>query len=260
MNDISRLKPPYLELSFYFAERDEAKSFYGLVEMLVGLGATFAGSGIIHRGQSIRNQPFSSIHDLPQEPVAVHSLADVAQCLRQPDIRLVQVLMEGASGVAPNLSEIVGYESISEEAARQDHHPVAIWTEGTLFSGPAGEPFGATTKETGLRLSERFRRLVERLRPSYAAITLEYDLECPADLKRDPRSLAFRDFYISGEYIGADTLKTIAMLFRAAYIETLAEGLYVSCTAEFNPERRGLDNEYAQWQSVEVASLIASIT
>lgn len=260
MNDIRLPEPPYLELSFYFAERDEAKSFYGLVEMLARLGATFAGGGIAHRGQSIRNQPFSSIHDLPQEPVALYSLADVTQCLRQPDVRLVQVFMEGASGVAPKLSEIVGYESISEEAARQDHHPVAIWTEGTLFSGPAGEEFDAATKEVGFRLYERFRRLVEGLRPSYATITLEYDLECPADLKRDPRSLAFRDFYISGEYIGADALKTIATLFREAYIETLAEGLYVSCTAEFNPAHRGLDNEYAQRQSVEVARQIVSNT
>jgi hypothetical protein len=256
---MKRPTPPFLELGLYFAQSADAESFAQLVDTLVGVGAKFAGNGTVHHGKGFRDQSFASITDFALEPVTVRNRTDFIQHSRDPDRRLIQIYMEGASGIKHEVTEIIGYESISEEAAHQDHHPLAIWTEGIIFSGTPEQQSTARAQEIGRQLYERLRLLLEALKPSYAAITVEYSLECPTDLRRDVRSLAFRDFFVSGTCVGMNNLRTVSDLFQGAYIETVADGLYISCTPEFNPQGNRLDNEYAQWQSMEVAKLIAAV-
>jgi hypothetical protein len=252
-------KPPFLELSFYFAQSVDSESFTRLVETLIRLGAKFSGYGTVHQGKEFRDHPFASITDFVLESVTICNRSDLTLLSDDPDRRLMQIFMEGASGIKHDVSEIIGYESISQEASDQDHHPLAIWTEGIVFSGIADQKSVAHAQKTGGQVYKQLCLLVEALKPSYAAITVEYNLECPADLRRDVRSLAFRDFFVSGAYLGVNNLKTISDLFQGAYIETVADGLYISCTPEFNPQGNRLDNEYAQWKSMEVAKLITTV-
>jgi hypothetical protein len=100
--------------------------------------------------------------------------------------------------------------------------------------------------------------LVESLRPTYAAITIEWPLECPEDLQRDARSLAFRNFFVSRGYLGESKLARVRDIFADAYVEPVGDGVYISCMEEFNPEGRHLESDDAAQRSVEVAKLLAA--
>jgi hypothetical protein len=230
-----------LELNFYFANLPEVEAFTRLVTTLLALGAKFTGTGYAHRGEGLRDKPFASTHDSVLEPVPIRDVTDLTRSLADPDIRLVQVYMEGATSTMSNVAEIVTYLSISPEAAHTDRHPLAIWTDGEVFSGPLREKYTQRARKVGRRTYERFRALIEALRPAYAAITSEWSLECPADLRRDPRSLAFRNFFVSRAHLEEANLAYIQRLYSRAYIEPMGDGLYISCSKEFNPLGRGLD-------------------
>jgi hypothetical protein len=245
--------PPFLELGFYFS-LPEPDAFERFIGALLNQSAQFAGTGQAHHGPNIGKEPFGSIHDQDLHLVTIANVADLKQHLTDPDSRLVEVLMQGASGTTSDMAEAVGYVSISPGAAIADRHPLAISTEGTLFSGP---PDRERVNAVGNQAYRRFRLLIEALNPCYASITIEYALECPSDLRRDPRSLAFRDFYVSESYVGTANLKVVEGLFTGAFVERIGEGMYVSCDEAFNPRGMKKDSEEAAWQSIEVAKLIA---
>ncbi len=252
--------PPFLELNFYFADLPETDAFSRLIKALVGMGAQFTGEGYAHRGMDMRDTPFAAITDEHFESISIAGSTDLEQCLADPNSRLLQVYMYDATGVVHANAEIVTYLSVSPEAALTDRHPLAIWTEGWLFSGPLAfrKQYMKRAEEVGRQIYQRFRSLVEILHPTYAAITCEWSLECLTDLRRDPRSYAFRDFFISRTYFGTPKLTRIQSLLSGAYIEPVGDGLYISGTKEMNPELRSLERRYAQEQSIEIAKLIAS--
>jgi hypothetical protein len=254
---VKKPNPPFLEFGFYFGVTPERDALTQLVKVLLQGGAKFGGTASVHRGKGVRDELFASIHDLELETVSVSNSADMGLLLADPNIRLIQVDMEGASGMTRELIEPVGYQSISSTAAHIDRHPLAVRTEAAPFSGPPSQPAGSGAKEAGKQAYLRFRFLVAELRPAYSAITIEYALECPADLRSDPRSLAFRDFYVSEQFIGADKLRVVENLFEGAFQERIGDGLYVSSSDVFNPMGVGKDAEESAWQSVEVAKLIA---
>ena len=251
-------KPPFLEFGFYFAHIKETEALSNLVGKLVESGAKFTGKGAGHRGEEIRSRRFASPHDLALEPVVICDFEEFKCYVADPEIRLIEVGMTGASAVTQEVVETIGYQSISNEAAEKDCHPLAIRTEGILFSGSARRQVSLHSLKAGKNAYRRFLFLIEELKPSYAAITIEYGLECPSDLRRDARSLAFRNFFVSGSYMEADCLQGIAKLFRDGYVKTVADGLYISSTTEFNPLGKSLDGESSQWKSMEVAQVIAS--
>lgn len=235
------IRPPegsFLELNFYFGDRPEREAFAGLVAALVDLGARFTGNAWAHRGRGIRDRPFKFAFDRARRRIAVGSLEALHRWLGKPDTRVVEVEMIGAAGTADDVAEVVTYQGISREASEIDRHPLAIWTEGWLFDGPIPEEEPAEARRVGLRAYQRFRALVERLRPSYAALTHEYALECPTELRREGISLAFIDFYVSRAYLGAAALRRIGQAFAEAYQESFGDGIYISHNPFFNPENR----------------------
>jgi hypothetical protein len=256
---MKRLAPPFLELGFYFANIPESDAFTQLVTALIGNGAKLTGEASARRGAGFKDMAFASISDSPLPEPLTTDVSTIMRSLTDPDVRIIEVYMHGATGLTLNTAEIVTYLSISREAVRTDKHPMAILTEGELFSGTLRHDFPQRARKAGMQVYHRFFALIEALQPAYAAITVENPLECPTDLRRDPRSLAFCDFFLSRAYIGASKLRTIQTLFTGAFIEPMGDGLYISCTEEFNPEGRSLDAEYAQRRSVDVAKLIASV-
>ena len=171
-------------------------------------------------------------------------------------MRLLEVGLANAIGLAPN--EIVTYSFIRPESVGLDMHPLTILTEGSAFSYP-GPYRGVTAKSRrlGKKIYERFIALVTALQPAYAAITVEYSLECPTDLRYDPRSAAFRDFFVSMAYVGESDLRQIKKISKDAYMEAVGDGLYVSCFAPFNPLSKELRNEIADANSGDIAKVIS---
>jgi hypothetical protein len=172
----------------------------------------------------------------------------------------MEVRLDGAIGISHDASEVVTYVSVSDEASRTDHHPLAICTEGELFCG-TGElrpKVARKARAAGMQVYERFRVLVDALRPAYGAITVEIPLCCPTDLRRDPRSLAFRDFFVARTFFGGSIMTKLEALFTGAFVEPVGDGVYVSCSKEFNPEARNVDGDIVQWRSVEMGKLVAA--
>jgi hypothetical protein len=140
---------PFLELGFYYADVAERVAFRHLLLEAEARGALFTGTAYGHRAAGIRDRRFSDIHELPLEPLAVRNRGDLERWLEDPDTRLLQVFMSRVTGTAEGTAEAVSYLSISADASLVDHHPLAIWTDGTLFSGPLRQVHQDRGQRTG---------------------------------------------------------------------------------------------------------------
>jgi len=255
--------PPFLEMSFYFADIPDAAAFKRVLGALVSEGARFTGSGTVHRGAGVRHRPFAGITDQQLESVEIANLQEAEFYATADDMRLVQVGMADASAARRGGREIVNYVSISPEAAASDHHPIAIVSTGSLFDGPAisgrsDKSERRQRRQLGTRLYRRFLKLIRALEPSYAAFTMLDVLECPTDLRRDPRSGAFTDFYFDATFLGAGRTQQVLSLFPGAYREPVAQGWYISCYGNLNPKHSEVENRISNVASSAVASIIAA--
>jgi len=136
------------------------------------------------------------------------------------------------------------------------HGTIVLRTEGEPFCGTARRNSAKMTK-LGRRAYARFVSVAESIEPVYGAIVVEYSLETPAELRKDPRSLAFRDFFLSRVVAGKETVEQVLRLAGdEAYVERLSTGIYVSMSPEFNPEGRGLPPVEAQERSAQIGSVL----
>ncbi len=208
---------PFLEFNFYWADVAEEDAFARLVAALLALGAVFRRSDIT-------------------------STDDLEERLTDPHRSLFQVFMEGATNTTRGVAEVITYITIPEDVARHDYRPIAIWTEGQWTEEWQHETKARLqrARTTGRRAKERFCALIDRTRPSYAAITVEGALPTPYQLRRKHDGRAFHDFYVSGSYIGPAALASVTDLFADAYVEPVADGVYVSCWTVLNPRGKGL--------------------
>ncbi len=165
------------------------------------------------------------------------------------DLRLVE---QGAVFQAPNA---VGLARDREQVAVRGGI-IEIRTEGERFCGPPG---GINVSgKVRRRVYERFLYFAELLEPAYGAIVVEYSLEEPAELLRDPRSLAFRNFYLSKHRIDPEPIATVIQLVgHDCYIERRRRGVYISTSRDFNPDRRSIDRIEAQKKSGQIANILA---
>lgn len=91
----------------------------------------------------------------------------------------------------------------------------------------------------------------------YGAILIEYRLETPEELSKDPRSLAFQNFYLSRRRLPSDLVsRALSVVPKQAHIREIERGVYVSMSREYNAEARGVDAELAQRASVSIGSVI----
>jgi hypothetical protein len=250
------LQGSFLSANFYYGALPEPEALLRLVRALLNLGATLTGEGYAHRGSGIRALPFRGRADLLPEPVPVRNIHELSQLLDNPDLRVVEVLFQNALSNNPRLAEVVSFEMIWSESALKDRHPVSIDTEGWLFDGPMRQSHPKRARGLGRHVYRRFTALVAATRPIYGSITGETWMQCILDLHAEPKSAAFDDFYISEYAIGASGLKAIPDLYPGAFIEPLADGLYVSCMADFNPEEREPKYDPIRHPSLQLVKLI----
>jgi hypothetical protein len=150
---------------------------------------------------------------------------------------------------------IIGLTDRREEVSSSGG-AVVVRTEGEDFCGAMREG-GSRMQGLGQQVSAAFMRIAESIDCLYGAILIEYRLETPEELRRDPRSLAFQDFYLSRRFLAPNVVSSaLSVLPKQAFVRELERGVYVSMSREYNPESRGLESEVAQSASADVARLI----
>jgi hypothetical protein len=133
---------------------------------------------------------------------------------------------------------------------------VILRTEGLAFCGPFRDN-RKRLKKLGRRVYQRFVEVADTIPCVYGAILVEYSLEEPEKLRKDPRSLAFRDFFLSRERLENKAIEeAIRLAGDEAYVERRASGVYISMNAEFNPDGRSIPSPESQWISAQISAVI----
>jgi hypothetical protein len=133
---------------------------------------------------------------------------------------------------------------------------VILRTEGEAFCGPWREDRKRLWK-LGRRAYQRFVEVADTIPCVYGAILVEYSLEEPHELRADPRSLAFRNFFLSRERLGERAVdEAIRLAGDEAYIEERKAGVYISMAAEFNPKGHGQPWSEAAERSVRISAVV----
>lgn len=250
-------EPPYLELSFYSRRQNESETLLRIVESSLAKGAQLEGKVYVHHGNGLRDKAFASITDQVLVPLPLSSATQLKDYMSDPDLRVVQITLTGL--FSENELNLATRVSISQQASVHDHHPLAIWLHDLVWHGlPEGSLDEEEVAKAGAAVYQRFKEFVLELQPSYAAITVEYSLECPFDLKYDPRTYAFKDFYVSAAYLRSEHMDVLREVFRKAYLEELEQGLYVSTTRYFNPDYVSVDTSQVLANSSRIGGLLGS--
>jgi hypothetical protein len=104
------------------------------------------------------------------------------------------------------------------------------------------DSFDKKTYQKGVETYKVFKKLVEMVEPSYANITLDYDLKTPYDIiiDEDKGTLAFQDFYLGINYFGDIMLQNfiLEIMKLDIYVEDFKGGFYYSLSSLFNPKRK----------------------
>ena len=164
----------------------------------------------------------------------------------------------GAQARPDDAFRIIGLPGRPEQAVASCG-VVTVRTEGVDFCGPNRDDV-RRLRELGAQVYAAFIRVAEAIDCLYGAILVEYSLEEPGELRRDPRSLAFRNFYL-GRRLGPRTRAGVLKLLpQTAYALELDGGLYVSTSAELNPDGRSIDSEDGQYLSTRIGRVIAGLS
>jgi hypothetical protein len=178
-----------------------------------------------------------------------------ANLVRVIDKVRAETPLEGAGRkfTAPNVIGIAG--PVEQLAIRGG--TIELRTEGEAF---CGEPSRLKPRAgaMGNIAYSRFIHFAGLLNPVYGAILVEYSLESPDELRQDPRSLAFQNFYLAKRALDDRSWSMLQEIVGdSVYRDVLPDGLYVSMTTYFNPEARGIASVEAQALSVKIAELLA---
>jgi hypothetical protein len=159
----------------------------------------------------------------------------------------------GQKFTAPNVIGIAG--PVEQLAIRGG--VVELRTEGEAFCGEPSR-LKPRARALGNIAYSRFVHFAGLLNPVYGAILVEYSLENPDELRGDPRSLAFQNFYLAKRALDERSwLMLHEIVGESVYRDVLPHGLYVSMTTYFNPEAKGVASVEAQALSEKIAELLA---
>ena len=221
--------PPFIEIGLYFSELDSRSALEKVAWHFVeNLGA------LPKRVFLSKDRPVLGRNVETHEKKLARG-SDLFIAMREHAGPVHKLVLEKASKVIPNVREYISSVPISEKAVRFDKNPVAIQIEGVAFSRPASGKIPASAKKIGNKVNRFFKEVVASLSPSYGSITVEYGLECPRDLKSDPRSLAFRDFYIAESFIGAEGIRSICKQFPGVHHCAAHNGQFTFSSGLFSP-------------------------
>jgi len=220
------LDPPYLEFAFYVGIQKAREQGIRAAELLVQNGAAFVGEiDIVEDGTVSR---LSSI-----------DFASLKEVGAKTELR--RIYLQGVTGITKHT-----------ELVEINKGTVLLRTEGEKFSGP-NRANRSRLHKLGAKAYVCFKALAGGIDAYYGGLCGEYSLEEPEELRQHPKSLAFRNFFVSRAKLAgaAQTVRINAGV--DAYFEEFDHGLYVSMSAEFNPAHCSVDPIEAQYRSVRIA-------
>ncbi|RYG38726.1 hypothetical protein EON81_02890 [bacterium] len=142
--------------------------------------------------------------------------------LAQPKEADLALTMTGWLEARPGRIESLGY--IREVPWPSPQRTVLLSTSGDCFAS-GGDSREAVRKQA--RLRGALRELCGRIRPTYAAITVDMEMETPDELRANPDSYAFRHFYLNPQAIPARIVSEIVALFPRDALRRTEEGVFI---------------------------------
>jgi len=245
---------PFLEISFYFSNEDGNSSLEKLTAYLLGRGAVPKAAYTTDR----TNSPLVGF-DFRFQEHRIDRSENVWELLQNDNTTTIKIALEKGTRIIPDTREFVVQLPISENSVHVDHNPVALWLEGEALSYAPTMTIPVKVRRIGTKTLKVFRDAILFLQPTYAAITVDYDMECPTDLKHDPRTHAFRDFYIARAYVGEEGLSKIRQFCPGAYHEDLPMGQITCCSGFLAPDEIYVETSSAFELSEQVGRMISSL-
>ncbi|TVQ04207.1 MAG: hypothetical protein EA381_00555 [Planctomycetaceae bacterium] len=155
------------------------------------------------------------------------------QIMGDPTKFVRKISFDGGTRVVRDTQEFLVVLPIESTDCKNERNVIAIWVEGAVFSRAPNSVISKKEKQVAARALTAFKTLVSLLRPTYASITVEYGLENPCDLRRDSRSLAFRDFYLDRGECGDGFLEELRVKFPNSLRADHADGQITITTPAF---------------------------
>lgn len=225
-----RISPPFLELAFYVGKSEQAQSLASTINLLISVGA------------SQKSPVEYNLHseDYHQED---HSLDEVKAIAGQRES--LRLHFQDASQI-----------TLSAEQLEMDRGILLFRTEADVLC----EDHITSRKikrSVGAKAYRLFVAMADALDPVYGALCIEYSLERPKELRRDIRSLAFCNFFLSESRLSQQLVaNAVHACGDGVYFERLSRGVYVSMSDAFNPKHRSISSPDWQYRSVDVAKIL----
>ncbi|CAN5452500.1 hypothetical protein BH11ARM2_BH11ARM2_29620 [soil metagenome] len=120
--------------------------------------------------------------------------------------------------------EKIGFMEVFPSQKPPEDRVVRLFASGDCFTMD-GDQAKAVRVQASLR--SRFEDLCGWFRPLYGAITVDYEMETPAELRNDPRSVAFHQFYWNPEAMPAKIVEQILDRFSSQFVHRQDSGIFV---------------------------------
>jgi hypothetical protein len=221
--------PPYLELGFYFRQKSGREAIRCLATALTthfdavptnAYAADLAARSLYRADEVVDHQVKTPSHD------------DLNRLLNDSSRFVRRISLDKGTRIVRDSQEFLVVLPIERPECKNEGNAVAIWVEGALFSRASNTEVSKKEKQVAINALTAFKKLVTLVQPTYAAITVDYGLENPCDLRRDSHSLAFRDFYLSRSDFGEDFLRTLRTKFpNSIYSENEGGQITITTTA-----------------------------
>lgn len=229
--------PPFVELGFYAEDRVDADLFQDVLDALAQVGGVANGRAFVLPA-SASSGAFAGPGDHALVEVAWGDLSEVSRS--RPEGRVVAVEVAGALRYDRRHAARVTYLRIDPVRSRPDRHPVAVWATGELFSGPAQK----RTQAAGRELRRLFGSMVDAVRPSYAAVTVDWALGTPEEIATDPKAAGdHRDIFLGSAFVGSAALDEVEAAAAGLDVERGPAGLFSWSSPSFGGT--GLDHRPA---------------
>jgi len=223
---------PFLELGFQFHNLSGREAIERLAKFTLESETTKPVSAEILKSYS--GVLLGSDRDLPRITQKLRSSAELLRLVSDPESLVTRIVVEGATQLVRDASEIITMIPIESNEPNDCGNSVAICLEGAWLSFPHGDaPIPTKILNMGAKVRTIFVDFVRRLKPSYASITVDYGLEAPCDLRKDPRTHAFRDFFLSSVWYDA-LMQDIRRKFPTIYFEQLPTGQFITTSQLFS--------------------------
>lgn len=230
---------PFLEFGFYFQGIRPLDAFLLVARKIVSHQPVKLYNVSATPGTAAGNGDTPSVGDGKFIDVPINSFSDLESVLVLSRIEVPRLMLSGLLDIERNAYEFV----VLSPHSNSNGSVVSVWSDGAWTSTGSGlsEKEQKSRKKKAHRL---FRDLVLLLSPSYAAITVEYSLEAPEQLRSDSRSLAFSDFYLSEKYISSSITSAFATNFSSFRQESVGNGCLFFCPSHVSSQIRSKACEF----------------